>query len=539
MHKISHASLRKHRIKLLILAAILIVIILGAFVWQTQQKKTLSFMLAWGSKGSDNGQFNGPGGVAVDSAGNVYVADWVNNRVQKFTSDGRYVTQWGSVGSGPGQFHNPSGIAVDSFGNVYVTDYGNYRVQKFDSSGTYITQWGSRGSGAGQFEYPQGVAVDSSGSVYVIDEGRVEKFTSNEAYITQWRSAGPGLAVDSSGNVYVADPFNHRVEKFTSSGSFITAWGSRGPGPGQFDNPRGIAVDSFGNVYVADFGNNRVQEFTSTGTYITQWRSEGSGNSQFGAYGPHGIAVDSSGNVYITDYWNNRIEKFGSVATIPVEQLVLVIGIAVGALAFIILKRPTKTDKRLKPNFTHIVRRLRIRKHQIKLVLAVIFIATLLGAYAYQQYRSQPTTKITALTTKIGSPGGFPGFVNVTVVYSGGHNLIVGILDPSTGDYAPASLWWWSSPDSNCSSRTDTMYYGYREAICSADSGTVSVQFEIRVPSLAYFSGHKSQEWNLKAIASLADQDFNPIKLSASEYVFTFRFCDLNPALPVCASYNR
>ena len=120
-----------------------------------------SVVRGWGSSGSENGQFITPWGVAVDPSGNVYVADNQNNRVQKFTSDGKFITKWGSVGSGDGQFTNPQGVAVDSSGNVFVTDVGNNRVQKFTSDGKFITKWR-----AGQVSYPGGVAVDHSGQVY-------------------------------------------------------------------------------------------------------------------------------------------------------------------------------------------------------------------------------------------------------------------------------------------------------------------------------------------------------------------------------------
>ena len=153
----------------------------------------------WGSPGSGDGQFNIADSVAVDSSGNVFVTDINNNNVQKFTSDGKFITKWGD-----GQFSYPSGIAVDSSGNVYVADNQNNRVQKFTSDGAYITRWGSVGSGDGQFTNPQGVAVDSSGNVFVTDVG------------------------------------NNRVQKFTSDGKFITKWGA-----GQFSYPGGVAVDHY------------------------------------------------------------------------------------------------------------------------------------------------------------------------------------------------------------------------------------------------------------------------------------------------------
>jgi len=111
-----------------------------------------SYMLQWGSFGSGPGQFREPIGVAVDAAENVYVVDYANSRVQKFTSDGAFLLEWGGPGGGNGQFWLPIGVAVDPLGNVYVADAGNDRVQKFTSAGTYLTQWGVYGQGPGEFD---------------------------------------------------------------------------------------------------------------------------------------------------------------------------------------------------------------------------------------------------------------------------------------------------------------------------------------------------------------------------------------------------
>jgi NHL repeat len=188
------------------------------------------FVTKWGSFGSGDGQFaNDIGermsGIATDAAGDVYVGDVGNDRIQRFTSDGGFVTKWGSQGSGDGQFDNPSGVAVGPDGNVYVADRWNERVQVFTPAGAFVGKWGVLGTGVGQFREPADVATDTAG------------------------------------NVYVADSINHRVQKFTADGAFVTEWGSVGSGPGQCNDPYGIATDGAGNVYVADTDNHRVQKF--------------------------------------------------------------------------------------------------------------------------------------------------------------------------------------------------------------------------------------------------------------------------------------
>jgi len=278
------------------------------------------FILKWGTICNfplcDDGEFGEPWGVAVDSAGNVYVVDPSSDRLQKFDSNGNFLTKWSTSGSG---------VAVDSAGNVYVADNGNDRIRKFNSNGTFLTQWGSLGSSNGQFDRPNDVAVDSAGNVYVPDlfNDRIQKFDSNGNFLTKWGTSGSGdgqfadpfaIAVDSFGNVYVADNENYRIQKFDSNGTYLTKWGSKGTGDSQFADgwsAMGVAVDSAGNVYVADPGpgNHRIQKFDSNGTFLTKWGSLGSGDGQFNK--PRRVAVDTAGNVYVSDNNNHRIQKFG------------------------------------------------------------------------------------------------------------------------------------------------------------------------------------------------------------------------------------
>jgi len=201
-----------------------------------------TFVTKWGSKGTGDGQFKKPLGVAVDSSGNVYVADVGNHRVQKFTPDGTFVTKWGSkwggsiwviCSSAKGKFYHPHGVAIDSSDNVYVADTWNSRIQKFTSDGTFVTKWGSYSlsDGDGKFSYPNGVAVEGSGNIYVAELCRIQKFTSDGTFVTKWGSRGSGdgkfkepygVAVDSSDNVYVVDPETPTPKRETTPRTFLT-----------------------------------------------------------------------------------------------------------------------------------------------------------------------------------------------------------------------------------------------------------------------------------------------------------------------------
>src|SRR5262249_35609023 len=129
--------------------------------------------------GSGNGEFNAPLGVALDGGGNLFVVDYGNNRVQKFTSTGIYLTQWAG-------FVDPVGAAIDGAGNVYVTQWGNARVRVFTNNGVSITDFGTPGSGPGEFIGPVGVAVDSGRNVYVSDlNNRVQKFAPDVTPVAQ------------------------------------------------------------------------------------------------------------------------------------------------------------------------------------------------------------------------------------------------------------------------------------------------------------------------------------------------------------------
>jgi DNA-binding beta-propeller fold protein YncE len=194
-----------------------------------------AYISTWSEFGTQETSLSSPEGIAVDSSsGNVYVADTVNNKIKKFSSNGTFIAEWGTYGGAVrnGTLRIPEGIAVDSSsGNVYVADTGNNRIQTFSSNGTFISKWGGGYAPRainGSFDHPSDISLDQAG------------------------------------NVYVADTANNRIQVFSSNGTFISVLGRDGGANGTLRSPEGIAVDSSsGNVYVADIDNNRISVFTS------------------------------------------------------------------------------------------------------------------------------------------------------------------------------------------------------------------------------------------------------------------------------------
>ena len=323
----------------------------------------LTLVAGNGSMGfsGDNGpatgaQLNNPRGVAVDSAGNLYIADLGNVRIRK-VSGGVITTMAGGGSSGffdtgpatSAQLWGPGGIAVDSNGNLYFADdaYFGYSLIRKVSSGVITTVAGGGSSGLGdngpatsaQLYIPTGVAVDSAGNLYIADYDRVRKVSNGViTTVAETGTHGPssgdngpatsaslfsptGIAVDSAGNLYIADTGNSRIRK-VSNGVITTVAGTGGYGfsgdngpaaSAQLFNPEGVAVDSAGNLYIADTLDNRIRK-VSNGVITTV-----AGNGTYGFSGdngpatssqlshPTGVAVDSAGNVSVADRDNNRI----------------------------------------------------------------------------------------------------------------------------------------------------------------------------------------------------------------------------------------
>jgi len=286
-----------------------------------------TYVTQWNSTNLEGLNLDLPSSLAVDSTGNVYVADSGNGQILKFNSSGTCLP-WGDAGLGTPSFVSPMGIAVDSTGNVYVTDSGNGQILKFDSNGTSLS-WKSPNPFSVSNFLPGYIAVDSVGNIYVTNPkyGQVLKFDSS-GNLTSWDDpenpnlfAAPlGVAVDSADHIYITDIVNHRVLKFDSSGKLIP-WGQSDLGD-LAGHPTAIDVDSAGNIYVTDsgieiqfgesdpedMGNQWVQKFSPSGDLIAQWGSSGSEDGQF--IFALDIAVDGAGNVFVADTYNNRIQKF-------------------------------------------------------------------------------------------------------------------------------------------------------------------------------------------------------------------------------------
>ena len=133
----------------------------------------INFLGKWGSFGTGDGQFMSFLSLALDGASNVYVADFENDSIQKFDSNGTFIGRWGREGKSEGQLDGPMGIAVDPNSGVYVSEAGNHRIQRFSFDGSFLAKWGSFGNGDGQFGWPTRLAVDPNGNVYVIDQWRI------------------------------------------------------------------------------------------------------------------------------------------------------------------------------------------------------------------------------------------------------------------------------------------------------------------------------------------------------------------------------
>lgn len=225
----------------------------GAWSAAEDKQETLPpprFLLEWGQHGKGSGEFDACVGITVGPNDEVYTAEFRNERVQRFTSEGKFLSAF-SVQPHAG------GLAVDGDGNVYVAHWNSNKVAAYSSAGTLLREWGQKGTADGEFRLPGSIALGPDGLLYVPDQG------------------------------------NSRVQKFTREGKFVGKWGELGKEPGQFGGgqtaggrfagPQFIAFDRDGNVYTTDAALDRVQKFTPDGKLLAYWGNE---SSEPGGFGP-------------------------------------------------------------------------------------------------------------------------------------------------------------------------------------------------------------------------------------------------------------
>jgi sugar lactone lactonase YvrE len=316
-----------------------------------------------------NARFFRPQGIALDAAGNVYVADTFNHTIRKLTSAAVSSTvagPGGNFGSADGtgvnaQFNRPRGIGLDRQSNLFVSESFNNTVRKITPAGTVTTFAGQAGAlgyldrtgSEARFGYPAGLAVDGSDNIYVVDQiyNAVRRITPGAVVATlggtpgtaTGSSDGPfnvgrmnspqGVVVDREGVTYVADSGNHTIRRITASSDMTTFAGlaglsgsTDGTGSGaRFSAPSAIAIDQAGNFYVTDYNNSTIRKITPSGVVTTLAGQAGTRGSADGLGSaarfdnPDGLAIDSAGNVFVSDSNNQTVRKItpaGLVTTI-------------------------------------------------------------------------------------------------------------------------------------------------------------------------------------------------------------------------------
>ncbi len=298
-------------------------------------------------------QFSNPGNLAVDASGNLYVSEVTNHRIRKITPAGQVSTLAGSVfgfaeGSGTAaKFDGPGGMAIDQSGNVYVADPGNNRIRRVTPLGLVSTFAGNATKGsvngtgtAAQFAVPSGVAIDASGNLYVTDfeNHLIRKITpaglvSTLAGSTQGTADGTGtgaqfsqpygIAINMDGDLIVSDYGSHRLRKVTPTGVVTTIAGSSqgfsdGVGSAaKFNQVGGLTIDANNNIYLADKGNNRIRKITTSGlvsTFVGTTQGLTNGDETVAEFnGPTGVVVNQEGNLFVADFNNHliRVVKSG------------------------------------------------------------------------------------------------------------------------------------------------------------------------------------------------------------------------------------
>ena len=302
---------------------------------QVFARTTRSYVATLGSYGSENGQFWEPTDVAVDTLGNLYVADFVNTRVQQFNNNRSYLRTYGVARvpylTDDYHYNNPIGVAAAADGSLYIVEDNGHRLVKLNAAGQPLWTIGVPGlkgdwdGGNDKLNNPADVALDAAGRVYVADQwhGRIQVFSPDGSYYATLDNGGTtenqvgcptGVALAPNGYLYVTDPCSQRVQIFDRNLLYLATMGTSGEvgsDNAHFNQPEDVVVDSRGVIYVSDRNNHRVQVFNASRAYVRTIGETGVQGEDFDHLsGPNGLTVDAADRLYIADAWNNRVQVF-------------------------------------------------------------------------------------------------------------------------------------------------------------------------------------------------------------------------------------
>ena len=260
-----------------------------------------------------------PKGTTINSKGQMIVVEGNGTCVSVLTPEGEKIRTFGTAGKGNGQLVNAYGVTVDKDDNIYVADYSDNRIQKFNSEGEFVAAVGGRGSHQLQFNYPMGIVYNHrDNNLYVADQcnNRIQVLTTDFKFVRSFGTRGSGngqfqnplnIAFDDANNLYVIDQSNHRVQVLTIEGQFLRTFSQKADGQ-KLNHPWAIAIDSSNTVYVSEDGPHCVSVFTSQGDYITTFGGGGSEDGQFKYI--YGLSINNSDSIIVSDCGNGRLQIY-------------------------------------------------------------------------------------------------------------------------------------------------------------------------------------------------------------------------------------
>ena len=271
-------------------------------------------VLSFGKKGSGDGMFMYPYGVAVSDGDEIVLADSNNHRVQVFDSNGTFLRFFGREGKNAGEFKYPVGVAINKDRNIFVADTNNHRIQILSWEGRHLGSFCGKGSLDSQLSYPWGLFLDSTGNVIVTDTGNtlIKIFTPDGRFVMKIGEQGsfslPVHCVQCGEYFIVSDRGEHCIKVFNREGHFQYKFGKQGEGDGEFNRPRFLSVTQSKHLLVCDEDNHRIQVFDVDGKFVGKFGTNGSKLGEFN--NPLSVAILSNDQIVVSEYNNNRIQIF-------------------------------------------------------------------------------------------------------------------------------------------------------------------------------------------------------------------------------------